>query len=258
MTYPLPRSSQEHYTKFFQTTIKKGVLQGCTIQWVGQPLPCRFKSEQIKSIISPQHVFILKGTDENSFEYALIDNRGFAYRLPKKYYTMCFPSISLSSIPEDNRFEIQITKRKKMRLPFIPDSFLAQKKQKTNRKRRKLYHQVESPPAQSVESIDFSVKDVPSWHVLQNSCSNKTTFKKDVIQMIRSLVKLADSSFFTLKDPFEDVASIEDLKNNVELHEKFKTIVSFLYHYARAELNIHPINDDLTKNAEEFAANLSV
>ena len=257
MTFPLPRSSQEHYSKFFQTTVKKGVLQGFTIQWVGSPLPCRFKSEQIKNVISPQHVFIMKSKDDDTFEYALIDNRGQAYKLPKKYYTVCFPSISLASIPKDNRFEIQITKRKKMRLPFIPDSFLEQKKQKTNRKRRKMYHNVESPPAQSVESIDFYKTNVPSWHVLQNNSCTNNTLKKEIVQLIRSIIKVTDNSSFTLKDPFEDIKTIEELKNKEELHEKFKIIVSFLYHYARAELNIHPNTDALLKTAEEFAANLN-
>jgi len=258
MTFPLPRSSQEHYSKFFQTTVKKGVLQGFTIQWVGSPLPCRFKSEQIKNVISPQHVFIMKGKDEDIFEYALIDNRGQAYKLPKKYYTVCFPSIALASIPEDNRFEIQITKRKKMRLPFIPDSFLEQKKQKTNRKRRKMYHNVESPPSQSVETIDFNTSNVPSWHVLQNNPSGNKNAKKEIIQLIRTIIKVTDSSSFILKDPFEDIKSIEELKNKPELHEKFKIIVSFIYHYARAELNIHPNTDALLKTAEEFCANLNV
>jgi hypothetical protein len=257
MTFPLPRSSQEHYSKFFQTTIKKGILQGFIIQWVGCPLPCRFKSEQIKTIISPQHVFIMKSNTDDTFEYALIDNRGHAFKLPKKYYTMCFPSISLNSIPKDNRFEIQITKRKKMRLPFIPDSFLEQKKQKTNRKRRKMYHTVESPPTQTVESIDFTTTTVPSWHVLQNNSFSDKPVKKEIVQLIRSIITVTDNSAFTLQDPFEDVQSIQELKTKEQLQEKFKTIVSFLYHYARAELNIHPTSDGLLKIAEEFAANLN-
>lgn len=257
MTFPLPKSSQENYSKFFQSTIKKGVLQGYTIQWVGSPLPCRFKSEQIKNVISPQHVFIMKDKNKETFEYAVIDNRGNAYRLPKKYYTVCFPSIALSSIPEDNRFEIQITKRKKMRLPFIPDSFLQQKKQKTSRKRRKMYHNVESPPSQSVDSINFITENVPSWHVLQHQSFSGNHLKKEIVQLIRSIIKLADNSSFILKDPFEGIQSIEELKSKEELVEKFKTIISFIYHYARAELNIHPTTDVPFKNAEEFAANLS-
>ena len=258
MTYPLPRSAQEHYSKFFQTTVKKGVLQGYKIQWVGCPLPCRFKSEQIKNIISPQHVFIMKKEDDDTFEYALIDNRGNVYRLPKKYYTVCFPSISLNQVPKDNRFEIQITKRKKMCLPFIPDSFLEQKKQKTNRKRRKLYHNVESPPAQSIESIDFNKQDVPSWHVLQNTDKDVTMFKKELVQLIRSVIKITDESSFVLKDPFDGINSIDELKNKQEFYEKFKTIISFVYHYARAELNIHTTVPDLLKTAEEFVVDLNV
>ena len=257
MKFPLPRSSQENYSKFFQTTIKKGALQGYVIQWVGAPLPCRFKSDQIKNIISPQHVFILQSDKEDIFEYAVIDNRGNACKLPKKYYTMCFPSISLSSVPKDNRFEIQITKRKKIRLPFIPDSFLQQKRMKINRKRRKMYHNVESPHTESVESINFNIPHIPSWHVLQSQSTQGESVKKQIVQLIRYIIKKTDDSSFVLKDPFEDIQSMDDLQNKEEFHQKLKIIVAFIYHYARSELNIHPYVPNLLKNAEEFVANLN-
>lgn len=258
MQFPLPRSSQEQYSKFFEKTIKKGALQGYVIQWVGSPLPYRLKCEQIKNIISPQHVFILKHEKEDKFEYCVIDNQGNASKLPKKYYTLCFPSISLSSVPKDNRVEIQITKKKKLQLPFIPDSFLQQKRQKTNRKRRKMYHNVQAPITQSVESIDFNIANIPSWHVLQNPSNKVESVKKEIVQLIRSIINLTDNSSFVLNDPFEDIQSINELKNKEELHQKLKIIVAFIYHYARAELNIPPNAPNILKNAEEFVANLNV
>jgi len=120
-----------------------------------------------------------------------------------------------------------------------------------------MYHNVESPPPQSVDSINFLTENVPSWHVLQDLSSNGNHLKKEIVQLIRSMIKLTDDSSFILKDPFEGIQSIEELKSKEELIEKFKTIISFIYHYARAELNIHPTTDVLLKNAEEFAANLS-
>jgi len=256
MQYPLPRASQEWYTKFFQTTIKKGALSGFTIQWVGQPLTCRFKSDRIKNILSPQNVFILK--KGNAYEYALIDDRGNCYKLPRKFFTVCFPNISLNAVPEDNRFEIQITKRKKIKLPFIPDSFLEQKKTKTSRKRRKLYHTVDSPPVSNVESIDYNVSNVPSWHVLQNTTQNNRSIKKEIVHLIRSVIALTDSSSFILSDPFESVENIDDLIKKDGLSEKFKVIISFIFHYCRQELGLHVNSEPMLKTAAEFLASLSV
>ena len=109
----------------------------------------------------------------------------------------------------------------------------------------------------SVVFIDFNKQDIPSWHVLQNKDKDATLFKKEVVQLIRSVIKITDDSSFVLKDPFDGINSIDELKNKQEFYEKFKTIISFVYHYARAELNIHTTVPDLLKTAEEFVADLN-
>lgn len=91
--YPLPRANQECWTKWYNHTITHGALKNKTILWVAQELPCRFKSEQVKDIIGPHHVFILKLND--TFSYGVIDETETMYRLPKKYYTACFPEYNI-------------------------------------------------------------------------------------------------------------------------------------------------------------------
>ena len=71
MNYPLPRASQECWTKWYNHTIEYGALKNKTILWCAQELPCRFKSEQVKDVIGPHHVFILKLNKQ--FFYAVID-----------------------------------------------------------------------------------------------------------------------------------------------------------------------------------------
>ncbi len=258
MGYPLPRSSQENYTKYFNKVIQKGCLENYKVLWVGSPLPCRFKSNETKGILAPNNVFIVKKDEE--FQYAVMDNKENMFKLPKKFFTVCFPNVSINSIPENNRVQYQITKKEKVFLPYIPDTFLEQKKMKTSRKRRKMYHNqtMESPPAEKdVESIDFTNKKIPSWYVLQKKEKKKEIFKRQVVLMIRSIISLVDASNFVLEDPFHRVKEMEDIHKKEEYMEKMKIIISFIFHYCRAELGIHINNTDMIKTAEEFCASLN-
>lgn len=257
MGYPLPRSSQENYTNYFNKVIQKGTLENYKIIWVGSALPCRFKATQTKQVLSPNNVFIVKKGE--AFEYAVMDNKENVFKLPKKFFTVCFPNVSINSIPENNRVEYQITKKQKVVLPYIPDTFLQQKRTKTNRKRRKMYHNVESPPAEKdIESIDFDRKNIPSWYVLQKETDGNDILKKQVVLMIRSVIGMVDSSNFVLEDPFGRVEHVDELCKKEEYVEKLKIITSFIFHYCRAELGIHGTNADLVKNAEVFVASLNV
>ena len=257
MGYPLPRSSQENYSKYFQQVVKTGSLTGYKILWVGAALPCRFRSNETKNVLGPNHVFILK--KEGKFEYAVIDEAKNMFKLPKKFFTICFPNVSINSIPENNRVEYKITNRKTITLPFIPDAFLEQKKSKTSRKRRKMYHQVDSPPVEKdLETINYDGTNTPSWYVLKSERNNNDMLKKRMIQLIRSIIHLTDSSSFVLKDPFDRVNKIEEIQGNDELLEKLKLITSFIFHYCRVELGIHTLSEDVLKTAEVFVANLNV
>ena len=81
--FPLPRATQECYTKWHNFTVKTGALRNYTILWAGRELECRFRSDNVKDVIGPQHVFILKLN--KTFEYAGIDSTDSIYLLPKKY-----------------------------------------------------------------------------------------------------------------------------------------------------------------------------
>lgn len=252
-TFSLPRAPQEQYSKYYLTSIKKGVLNSYKIVWVGVPLKCRFKSDQVKDVLSPSNIFIVK--KEDSYEYCVIDNRGNCYKLPKKYYSIAFPNISLSAVPENNKMEVQITKKQKQILPFIPQSFLEMKRLKTTRKRRRVAY-VESPPERTVESIQFNVSKVPSWHVLQLSENKDHLLKRMIIEKMRSFILQVDETTMSLNDPFQDLQNIEDLLENTENITKFKTIVSFIFHYCRAEFGLNHSKNPV-KISEEFVEALS-
>ena len=236
MNFPLPIASQEHYTKWFKHDIKKGPYKKYKILWVGKELKTRFKSDSNLEIL-PENVFICK--KKNVFEYLVIDKNEDIYKLPKKHYTTCFPSIQYNNIPTNNRIKIKISDKITLELPFIPQSFLEQKRNKTSRKRRRLI----SSSSSIEEKIDFN-ESYPEWHVLQNFQNKNNSIKKQIMLLIRSLVKYSDSNInYTLKDPFESIQNINDIKNNKEILNTLKIIVSFIFNYCRSELGI--VNDKI-------------
>lgn len=234
-SFSLPFSDQEQYSKFYLTTIKKGALASYKIVWVGTPLSYRFKSETMKDKLTPSNIFIVKKKDK--FEYCVIDNRNNCFKLPKKFYTLAFPNISLNSVPKDNKIDVQITESSKQTLPYIPNSFLEMKRLKTTRKRRRLTY-VETPPETTTAEIQFKVSRIPSWHVLQLSENKDLLLKRQIVEKLRALIKQTDESTMVLNDPFESLHSIEELSNSNEFLQKFKIIASFISHYCRAELGL--------------------
>jgi hypothetical protein len=225
--YPLPRANQECWTKWYNRTITHGALKNKTILWVAQELPCRFKSEQVKDIIGPHHVFILKLNDK--FSYGVIDETETMYRLPKKYYTACFPGIQYSQVPKNNRCKVKLSGRRTIELPYIPESFLEQKKTKTSRKRRR-----SDVKSSDIEDLDFSVT-TPEWTVLGEKKESEGN-KDDIFHLIRSVIAYSDKNEnFDLKNDFENI-TVEQIQNSDELREKMKTVISFIYYYCRGEL----------------------
>lgn len=234
MSFPLPIASQEHYTKWFNYEIKKGPFKKFKIVWVGKELSLRFKSD-VNVEILPENVFICK--KKNIFEYFVIDKNEDIYKLPKKHYTTCFPGIQYNSIPSDNKIKVKITDKIVLELPFIPQSFLEQKRNKTSRKRRRVMN------TNNVieDKIDFN-EVYPQWHVLQNHQNKDNSLKKQIMLLIRSLVKYADANVnYNMKDPFESISNINEIKNNKEFLNTLKIIVSFVFNYCRSELGI--VND---------------
>ena len=251
--FPLPRAPQQSYTKWYNHTVKGGTFNKYTILWVGSQLDCRFKSDTIAEKIGPHNVFILK--KNQTFAHAVIDNTESLYRLPKKYYTACFPGIQYNTIPKSNMVEVQITKRKKIQLPYIPPSFLQQKKMKTSRVKRRRTQSTDD--VSQVENIDFN-KEHPQWHVLTNDQVRNNPLKKDIMLLIRSVIHFAyDTNSFEVKDPFSDISSIEDIRGDESKLRKLKNIIGFIFYYCRSELGVHDKVALTTNVLEEWIGDLN-
>lgn len=234
--FPLPRASQEHYTKWYNHLVTSGALKNKTIVWAGQELPCRFRSDTVKDIIGPHHVFILRLND--TFHYAIIDCTETVYKLPKKFYTACFPGIQYTQVPKNNRIKVKMNENQTIILPYIPDSFLEQKRTKTTRKRRRM-----DSEANEIESIDFNAS-VPEWTILDHSTEPESN-KDCIMHLVRSLVEYNDTNEnFSLVNPFEGL-KLKDIQDSDVLREKLKTAINFIYHYCRDELGMHKKREDI-------------
>lgn len=235
--FPLPRASQECYTKWYNYTVKSGALKNTTVLWAAQELPCRFRSDSLKNIIGPHHVFILKLNEK--FYYGIIDCTKTVYRLPKKFYTSCFPGIQYSQVPKNNRIQVKLNEKQSMLLPYIPESFLEQKRTKTTRKRRRT-----DSENNEIETINFN-EPVPEWNILgvENSVESN---KDDIMHLIRSIILYNDSNEnFNLKNHFDGL-SVKTIQSDDKLREKMKIIISFIYYYCRNNLGFFKQRDPIS------------
>ncbi len=239
-SFPLPRASQANYTKYFKHTVGSGPLIRYRILWVGQPLDCRFKSDDLKATVGPHNVFILK--KGASFEYALVDNTESVHRLPKKYFSTCFPGVQYTAIPPDNMIKIKITRNESIEVPYIPTSFLQQKRLKTTSSKRKRSHSL-NDESRCVEAIDFGATH-PEWHVLTNSQIRDDPNKRRIMCLIRMLIQHADvTQGYIPTDPFDGIVDLKDLLNDTVRTTRLKTILGFIVHYCRSEMGCHPPRD---------------
>lgn len=253
VAFPLPRAPQHAYTKWYNHTVRGGTFNRYTVLWVGTTLDCRFKSETLGDTIGPHNVFILK--KNSSFAYAVMDNTDTLFKLPKKYHTACFPGIQYNSVPKNNRIRVQMTKRNSIELPFIPPTFLQQKKSKGSRLKRK--RSQSSDATSQIEQIDFS-KRHPMWHVLSNDLVKDVPIKKEILVLIRSMMNYAiQNTSFNLKDPFLDIYNLDDIKGDENRMKTLKIIVSFIFHYCRSEFGCSDVNLSDTISLQSWIAMLN-
>ena len=241
--FPLPMAPQECYSKWYNTLVESGPLKDYTILWVGSQLTCRFKSDTIGDNIGPHNVFVMQN-QEKKFAYAVIDNTDSIFPLAKKYFTTCFPGIQYNNIPKNNRVKIKITKDNEIEIPYIPQSFLTQKKRKTTRIKRKRKSSMHSTNSK-IESIDFNTTH-PVWHILNNEQNHASPIQKEILILIRNILLYADSNQeFYLESPFKDIQSIDEIRNDDSKMKQLKMITAFIYHFCRSELgcNVTPTVD---------------
>ena len=117
MEFPLPKPTQESFSKWFMKRV-----DNMDIVYPGLSLPCNTKHRQLRSMLTPQHVFIMRsGTDK--FCYYILGNDNVFGRLSKRHYNLCFNNVHLSSIPDKNRIKVYLTSKTVVELPLYRMTF---------------------------------------------------------------------------------------------------------------------------------------
>lgn len=224
MEFPLPKPTQDSFSRWY---MKK--IDNMDIVYPGSMLSCNGKHRQLKKMLKPEHVFIMRD-DAGCFFYYLLGNDNVFVRLTKRYYTVCFNNIQLNRVPSDNRITVYLTTKTCVELPFIPDDFLKQKRTRrtpsTRGKNKRLKKQQVYVKQENNEPFrGWSVCD--DEHTLEQQPLSKAT----LFQTIFSVLKHDKD----IPHPFQDKYNLDDILNDPTSIHTLKTIIAFVKHYATAE-----------------------
>lgn len=224
--FPLPALTQESFTKYFGTHIENGE-DGETILYPGEQLKCASKTSVLKKHLQPKHIFITK-TSDGKFNHRVLGDDGVFTQLPKRLYAMCYPNISFTSIPNNNRVRVKLSTMTTVTLPFIPDSFYEQKKRATKRGSAR--------PKRTREDTRPELTRTAKYYRGWNPPAPPAKMSKmDMLGNIRAAIELVDKQSVDVGPPIEG-----DIDSDEKSRAAFGTIVKFVYHYARGELGMPP------------------
>jgi len=246
--FSLPALQQDSFSTYYGQKIDRTDGGVETVVYPGNKLKASTKSRHLKKHISPHNVFITKieYTDGRPTEFAhkLYGNDNQWATLPKRLYSVCFPKIHLGSIPTDNRITIQLTDSIHQVLPYVPDEFYKQKQQKAHRPTKPVTRRNKRQRVSLVTSNES--ENYSGWGVYGVDTPTENTMSKEVLfNQIRCIMDELDKKDLVVKNPFSDMESI---MNNEEKLSTFTSVVQFVYHYARAELRMQPMGNEILQD----------
>lgn len=224
MEFPLPKPTQESFTRWFGK-----MHDGHTIVYPGVALSCNVKNRSLRSCLKPCHVFIMQ-TSKKDFVYYILGNDHVFGRLSKRHYTICFSNVHLNSVPDKNRIKVYLTSKTCVELPFIPDDFLQQKRTRrtpsTRAKNKRVKRQ--TPRVQEHMPTD----QYRGWSNENNIIETGQRLNKNILfQTIFAVLQNTND----IPHPFQDKYTLDDILHDTNSIDKLKTIISFVHHYAKAE-----------------------
>ena len=224
MEFPLPKPSQDSFSRWY---MKK--LDTMDIVYPGTMLPCTGKHRQLKTLLKPKHVFIMKHP-KGMFFYYLLGNDNVFVRLTKRFYTVCFNNVHLNSVPKANRINVYLTAKTCVELPFIPDDFLKQKRTRRTPSTRSKNKRLKKSHTYVKQQQNEPFR---GWMVCddENVLKDQPLTKAILFQTIFSVLRHDQH----VPHPFQDKYNLDDILNDPTSIEKLKTIIAFVKHYATAE-----------------------
>lgn len=243
MNFTLPNLSQQSFSRWYNKLIPRGDDIIERIVYPGIKLTCSTKSRDLRSQITPAHIFITYEPEKNIFNHKVLGSNNAFAPLPKRLYSHCFHNINIHSIPPNNRITVRLTETTSVILPYIPDDFVNQKRskrgtmvKKTRGTIKKMKHERDTK-----KQAQYSGKKRKYIGWVTQVLSAGTDVAADdgidsyrLKEYIREQIKEYEESIsHVVPNPFGDSRSIADIENDPEKKAALNTVLQFVFHYQR-------------------------
>ena len=204
--FPLPKPTLTASKKWQGVILTKEPFEGFAVVWPGTV----HKSKMTKTLMLPQHTFILRNGD--FFKYAFCDKDGFK-EIPEKWYSKCFQN--LTDIPQENMVTVNIN-GVYTEVPFLPTVLF---ERKTSTKRRKKTHSI-------IHQVTY-----PTWKHQKGK-----SIQFQVAREFKEIFQKADNGEIELMDPFQGYNNMQELNQSKTGRQACRIVAGFVYHQCRDNL----------------------
>lgn len=237
MEFTLPALTQESFSRWYRKKVPRNDNVDERIVYPGIKLQCSTKSRDLRSQIMPRHVFVTQEMGTNTYHHKVLGTNNVFISLPKRLYSHCFRNINIHSIPTGNRILVRLTENTTVKLPFIPDDFVTQKRSKRNsacrsRSKRETKRLKTSPEPETTNTYTGWVTKVlaPSTETAADNAVD--SFR--LMNYIREELTQSDEELTTcIPNPFAGSPTIQDIQKTPEKALALTTVVQFIHHYAK-------------------------
>lgn len=237
MEFTLPALSQESFSRWFNKKVPRNDNVEERVVYPGIKLNCTTKSRDIRSAITPQHVFVTQEVGTDVFHHKVLGSNNIFVSLPKRLYSHCFRNINIHSIPTDNRIIVRLTEATSVKLPYIPDDFVAQKRSKRNTGSRS--GSKRESKKRKMQEYEKNTEVFTGWvtRVMAPATelmADDSISSYNLMTYIKNQMKQHDQQMSVcIPNPFSGARTIQDIQDSPEKQQALTTIVQFVHHYAR-------------------------
>jgi hypothetical protein len=238
MDFTLPPLTQESFSRWYNKQVPRTDNIDERIVYPGIKLKCSTKSRDLRSVIQPKHVFITQENDSDTYHHKVLGSNNTFVSLPKRLYSHCFRNINIHSIPTDNRIIVRLTENTSVKLPYIPDDFVHQKRSKRTSGGRTRPSQRESKRIKREKEVKQTIP-YTGWvtKVLSpatDAGADQSVDAFTLLNYIRKQLEINDKKIDgCMPNPFSGLNNIENIKSNPEKMAILTAVIQFVHHYAR-------------------------
>lgn len=235
MDFTLPPLTQESFSRWYNKKITRVDDIDERIVYPGIKLNCSTKSRDLRSQISPCHVFITNIVGTDTYYHKVLGSNNVFASLPKRLYSHCFRNINIHSIPPKNRITVRLTETTEVVLPFIPDDFACQKRSKRNATKPKSKRQYKrAKTTQEPKTTPYRGWVTKVMAPATEEAAGGAINSFHLLNYIKNQLRENDSQLNTsIPNPFSGMASIEDILQDAESMRNLTAIIQFSHHYVR-------------------------